>query len=164
VKNSLGSNWPERTQTLNIEWGQIDPKVTRRVNIQLVVTAPPAGQNRISSLACRHTDVDSRFYFQGWPQRRGNNRKYRFPVSGDFKPVKVRREDVKEGKTKKILNNLHGRVLSFVITSMQIYSLFTRQVVSVVRDWKCDSSTTREICNHKTIRITNVFYINIYIF
>jgi len=26
--DSLGSNWPERTQTLNIEWGQIDPKVT----------------------------------------------------------------------------------------------------------------------------------------
>jgi len=28
VKNSLGSNWPERAPTLNIEWGQIDPKVT----------------------------------------------------------------------------------------------------------------------------------------
>jgi len=28
VKNTLGSNWPERTPTLNIEWGQIDPKVT----------------------------------------------------------------------------------------------------------------------------------------
>jgi len=28
VKNSLGSNWLERTPTLNIEWGQIDPKVT----------------------------------------------------------------------------------------------------------------------------------------
>jgi len=32
VKNSLGSNWPERTPTLNIEWGQIDPKDNRRVN------------------------------------------------------------------------------------------------------------------------------------
>jgi len=31
VKNSLGSNWPERTPTLNIEWGQIDPKGNRRV-------------------------------------------------------------------------------------------------------------------------------------
>jgi len=24
VKNSLGSNWPQRTPTLNIEWGQIE--------------------------------------------------------------------------------------------------------------------------------------------
>jgi len=31
VKNSLGSNWPQRTPTLNIEWGQIDPKGNRRV-------------------------------------------------------------------------------------------------------------------------------------
>jgi len=31
VKNSLGSNWAQRTPTLNIEWGQIDPKGNRRV-------------------------------------------------------------------------------------------------------------------------------------
>jgi len=31
VKNSLGSNLPQRTPTLNIEWGQIDPKGNRRV-------------------------------------------------------------------------------------------------------------------------------------
>jgi len=31
VKNSLGSNWPHGTPTLNIEWGQIDPKGNRRV-------------------------------------------------------------------------------------------------------------------------------------
>jgi len=31
VKNSLGSNWPQGTPTLNIEWGQIDPKGNRRV-------------------------------------------------------------------------------------------------------------------------------------
>jgi len=31
VKNSLRSNWPQRTPTLNIEWGQIDPKGNRRV-------------------------------------------------------------------------------------------------------------------------------------
>jgi len=31
VKNSLGSNWPQRTPTLNIEWGQVDPKGNRRV-------------------------------------------------------------------------------------------------------------------------------------
>jgi len=31
VKNSLGSNWPRRTPTLSIEWGQIDPKGNRRV-------------------------------------------------------------------------------------------------------------------------------------
>jgi len=31
VKNSLGSNWPQRTPTLSIEWGQIDPKGNRRV-------------------------------------------------------------------------------------------------------------------------------------
>jgi len=30
VKNSLGSNWPQRTPTFNIEWGQIDPKGNRR--------------------------------------------------------------------------------------------------------------------------------------
>jgi len=35
VKNSLGSNWPERTPTLNIEWGQIDPKGNRRVKNKL---------------------------------------------------------------------------------------------------------------------------------
>jgi len=29
--DSLGSNWPQRTPTLNIEWGQIDPKGNRRV-------------------------------------------------------------------------------------------------------------------------------------
>jgi len=33
VKNSLGSNWPQRTPTLNIEWGQIDPKGNRRVKV-----------------------------------------------------------------------------------------------------------------------------------
>jgi len=38
VKNSLGSNWPQRTPTLNIEWGQIDPKGNRRVK--------PAGNRR----------------------------------------------------------------------------------------------------------------------
>jgi len=31
VKNSLGSNWPQRTPTLNFEWGQTDPKGNRRV-------------------------------------------------------------------------------------------------------------------------------------
>jgi len=36
VKNSLRSNWPERTPTLNIEWGQIDPKGNRRVKKSLV--------------------------------------------------------------------------------------------------------------------------------
>jgi len=36
VKNSLGSNWPQRTPTLNIEWGQIDPKGNRRVKIKNV--------------------------------------------------------------------------------------------------------------------------------
>jgi len=35
VKNSLGSNWPQGTPTLNIEWGQIDPKGNRRVKIPL---------------------------------------------------------------------------------------------------------------------------------
>jgi len=39
VKNSLGSNWPQRTPTLNIEWGQIDPKVTGG----LKVTGGPKG-------------------------------------------------------------------------------------------------------------------------
>jgi len=33
VKNSLGSNGPQRTPTLNIEWGQIDPKVTGGLSV-----------------------------------------------------------------------------------------------------------------------------------
>jgi len=35
VKNS--SNWPQRTPTLNIEWGQIDPKGNRGLNKEKTV-------------------------------------------------------------------------------------------------------------------------------
>jgi len=48
-KNSLGSNWPQRTPTLNIEWGQIDPKVTGGLkNNNLIKTSFVASNEWIS--------------------------------------------------------------------------------------------------------------------
>jgi len=67
VKNSLGSNWPERTPTLNIEWGQIDPKGNRRVN----TVSPLHIRERSHTRVPRRLDQSSRWSeARNFPPRR----------------------------------------------------------------------------------------------
>jgi len=52
--NSLGSNWPQRTPTLNIEWGQIDPKVTGGLKVNFFSEWATTKTVKVYSLCFRH--------------------------------------------------------------------------------------------------------------